>query len=111
MSDINKPATTNNCTSTPCREQQKHNILPTTPTRERSDERYTRASHRLTPSRSGSVEHQFRAADMSPDAVAKSRCNKPECSYAVLIGIAMRAAQAANYGHRLPVIEIYRFIE
>ena len=41
----------------------------------------------------------------------QSRCRKPECSYAVLIGIAMRAAQSAGYGPRLPVIEIYRFIE
>ena len=49
--------------------------------------------------------------DMSPSAVAESRSKKPDCSYAVLIGIAMRAAQAANYGHQLPVIEIYRFIE
>lgn len=49
--------------------------------------------------------------DMSPSAVAESRGKKPDCSYAVLIGVAMRAAQAANYGHQLPVIEIYRFIE
>jgi hypothetical protein len=41
----------------------------------------------------------------------QSRCRKPECSYAVLIGIAMHAAQSAGYGPRLPVIEIYRFIE
>lgn len=47
----------------------------------------------------------------SPCALAESRSKKPECSYAVLIGIAMRAAQAANHGDRLPVIEIYRFIE
>ena len=49
--------------------------------------------------------------DVSPSAVAESRSRKPECSYAVLIGIAMRAAQAANFGNRLPVIDIYRFIE
>ena len=64
------------------------------------------AAHRL--SRSAEYGHVL---DMSPSAVAESRNRKPECSYAVLIGIAMRAAQAANYGHRLPVIEIYRFIE
>ena len=39
------------------------------------------------------------------------RDRKPDCSYAVLIGIAMRAARAANCGERLPVIDIYRFIE
>ena len=58
-----------------------------------------------------SSESHHLVLDMSPSAVAESRSKKPECSYAVLIGIAMRAAQAANYGHRLPVMEIYRFIE
>lgn len=48
---------------------------------------------------------------MSPCALAESRSKKPECSYAVLIGIALRAARAANHGDRLPVIEIYRFVE
>ena len=44
----------------------------------------------------------------------ESECSRgiaQQKAYAVLIGIAMRAAQAANYGHRLPVMEIYRFIE
>lgn len=113
MSGTQEPVTTvtNDCPPTPSREDRNGRVS-TTPTHARCatsfDECCTRTSHRLTPSRS--VE-QCHTADMSPDAVAKSRCNKPECSYAVLIGIAMRAAQAASYGHRLPVIEIYRFIE
>ena len=66
------------------------------------------AAHGTTPR---SAESRHVLYDMTPSAVAESRSRKPECSYAVLIGIAMRAAQAANYGQRLPVIEIYRFIE
>ena len=38
-------------------------------------------------------------------------CRKPECSYAVLIGVAMRSARAAGHSQRLPVIEIYHYIE
>ena len=37
--------------------------------------------------------------------------SKPECSYAVLIGIAIRAAEAANNGCQLPVLKIYYFIK
>ena len=51
------------------------------------------------------------SAPFRGEAIDQPCCRKPDCSYAVLIGIAMRAAQSAGHGPRLPVIEIYRFIE
>ena len=47
---------------------------------------------------------------LGPGAIAELRSRKPDCSYGVLIGLALRAAQSVNYGDRLPVVEIYRFI-
>jgi len=59
---------------------------------------------------SGTSDRNVLAAPLST-SYDTLRDRKPDCSYAVLIGIAMRAARAANFGERLPVIDIYRFIE
>ena len=107
MTDIQKR---NDHPSTPPIEERNGSLFNSTTRVPSSDSALARTAASKQTS-TYSAEYHRHVPDMSPDDVAKLRCNKPECSYAVLIGLAMRAAQATNHGQRLPVIEIYRFIE